>query len=133
MERPSPAVLTVMAALALPLAPGCAREVNGVQMEISRTAQHALEAGVIGNCKVQDSQWRPAETKTSQSGTVGVFSTPIHSNHLIQALLIPHPALADVHCIEEVESNWSATGTHSTLTLKRDDESNLLVVVECTD
>ena len=124
MERPSPAVLTVMAALALPLAPGCAREVNGVQMEISRTAQHALEAGVIGNCKVQDSQWRPAETKTSQSGT---------GNHLIQALLIPHPALADVHCIEEVESNWSATRTHSTLTLKRDDESNLLVVVECTD
>ena len=131
MEKPSPAVLGVITALALPLTPGCTREVDGIRIEISTVAQRALETEVIMGCNVENTRWQPAQSHIFQSGTAGVFGTPIYNDRTTQALLIPHPDLATISCLEEVENNWSDIGTHCTLRLERDDSSNHLMIATC--
>lgn len=131
MEKLPPRLLSVMAALTLPLAPACDPEVNGIQIEISKTAFRTLESAVTIGCQVtaEDQLWKPAETVSRQTGTAGSFGTPIYSDYTEQALVIPHPGLATTACLNERVTQWP-TETDCTLTLEKD-HTDAWMVVSC--
>ena len=122
---------TTTVALALALTPSCQPTApNGVEIEISEIAFRTLETATRVGCAIENSSWQTAQTVMRQTGTVGSFHTPISGEFTEQILVIPHPDLATLTCLEERIKAWPETGTDCTLTLTKN-AANAWMVVRC--